>query len=455
MRRLALAVLLVPSFSFAADNVTVSRFPPSPGVLPGGGFEFKSNSTFADPPPQRAWTNGVYGSVPGAQAGDSLTVRGPVGDLPVKVKRTMTNKAIGKAAARAAARAIPVVGQGLLIWDIYDGLRIRPDGSGGLATDDGQDPFEVPMWKCGDNIAASPTAACLPLWSSASSGRMIESAYACDAFSASDSSVSCNGQFHEPGYGSYFWNRVASRVPGKQCPAVIDFSDPRYSVPGGPVGFDQKCPTGRYNRPISFDDAATRFAAYPPVDPSAVARDAVDRGEQIDASPGGIEGPASQIGQPTVRSTTNPDGSIRTETKTPTYNFGYGPNSVTWTVTNTTIINNAGDVTTITETPPPATQEDPEDPCVGNPDRVGCAKMDAPSGPDLDTQEKPVSVTPDGGWGGDGGSCPAPLQTTVLGTPVVVDNTLFCQFLSGIRFAVIGVCGLIATLIFVGGFKES
>jgi hypothetical protein len=41
----------------------------------------------------------------------------------------------------------------------------------------------------------------------------------------------------------------------------------------------------------------------------------------------------------------------------------------------------------------------------------------------------------------------------VLGQSIEVDNTLICQFMSGIRFAVIGVCGVIAAFLFVGGLK--
>jgi hypothetical protein len=241
----------------------------------------------------------------------------------------------------------------------------------------------------------------------------------------------------------------------KQCPAVVDFSNPMYSQPGGPAMPDGKCPTGRYNRPLSFDQAGTKFSAYPPSDPSSVARDVIDRGAEIDATPGGIEGPATQTGTPTSTTTTNPDGTSKTETKTPSYQYSYGPSSVTYNTTVTTVINNAGNITTTTTTTNNTPKQDPEDPCVKNPDTVGCAKMDQPSGPELEKQEKPVSVTPDAGWGADAGSCPAPIQATVLGQAVTIDNTLVCQFLSGVRFAVIGMCGLAATLIFLGGFRES
>jgi hypothetical protein len=468
MRAVLLLGLLLPSVA-CAQTVTIAKWPSSPQVLPMG-WEFKSGNNFNDPPPPRAWVNGVYGSVPGAKATDSMTVRGPAGELPLKVGRTASNLSIGKAAASVAARALPNVAAGVALWDMWDNLRVRPDGAGGLVEDSGQEPVDTPSYSCRVG-ASSPFTGSSP-WGACEKALEAEKARYTDPFYGTNknwtglsncqvsvdplaNSGACSRIFTAGGAGTIMINAGWQKTSLKQCPAVVDFSNPMYSQPGGPAMPDGKCPTGRYNRPLSFDQAGTKFSAYPPSDPSSVARDVIDRGAEIDATPGGIEGPASQTGTPSSITTTNPDGSSRTETKTPTYSFTYGPSSVTWTVTNTTIINNNGQVTTINETPPPANQEDPEDPCTRNPDRVGCAKMDQPSGPELDKQEKPVSVTPDAGWGSDAGSCPAPLQATVLGQSVAIDNTLVCQFLSGIRFAVIGMCGLAATLIFLGGFKES
>lgn len=470
IRAALLAVAIFPA-AVSAQTVTLSRFPPNPGVMPGGGFEFKSNSTFADPPPARAWVNGVYGSVPGAKAVDSLTVRGPAGDLPLRVGKSVSNAAIGMAAAKAAAKALPTVAVGVALWDIWDNIRVRPDGSGGLVEDPGQLPGDLTTVQCSTmvgqatgtptlakNSSGTPQGACGPLlsqvpsnWNTGSAGP----AYPVGSMTCSQAaSGSCTQVFYVPFMGNQSVTLTFGPVVIQQCPAVVDFSDPRYTVPGGPTGFDGKCPTGRYNRPLPFQDAANRFAAHPPADPSSVARDAISRGEEIDATPAGIEGPATQTGTPTTTTTSNPDGTSRTETKTPSYSYNYGPSSVTYNTTVTTVVNNAGNITTTTTTTNNTPKQDPEDPCVKNPDTVGCAKMDQPSGPELEKQDKPVSVTPDSGWGADAGSCPPPITTTVLGQPVVIDNSLVCQFMSGIRFAVIGMAGLAAALIFLGGFKD-
>lgn len=468
-RAALLAALVGLSGLSHAQTVTLSKFPPNPGVMPGGGFEFKSNSTFADPPPQRAWVNGVYGSVPGAKAVDSITVRGPAGDLPLRVGKSVSNAAIGMAAAKAAAKALPTVAVGVALWDIWDNLRVRPDGAGGLVTDAGQEPEEVTTVECqtmvgqgtgnpslAKNSANSPLAACEPLkaqvptnWNTGSAGP----AYPVGEMQCSQAtSGSCTQLFFVPFLGNQSITFSFGPKVIRRCPAVVDFSNPAYSVPGGPTGFDGKCPTGRYDRPLPFQQAADRFAAQPPADPSSVARDAINRGEEIVASPAGIEGPASQTGTPTSTTTTNPDGTTRTETKTPSYSYTYSPSSVTYNTTVTTVINNAGNITTTTTTTDNTPKQDPEDQCVKNPDTLGCAKFgEAPEG-EVPKTEKPITYAP---VPFAGGSCPASVPWSAFGRSYAFEFTPLCDAASTwVRGVVLLVATVLGAFIFVGGLKS-
>lgn len=465
-RAAVLAALVAVSGLSQAQNVTIAKWPSSPNVLPMG-WEFKSGNNFNDPPPPRAWVNGVYGSVPGAKATDAMTVKGPAGDLSLQVSRTATNRAIGKASA-LAVRALPTVAVGVALWDIWDeNFRVRPDGAGGLVEDPGQDPVDTPSYSC--RVGASAPFTGSSVWGACEQALEAEKAKYTDPYYGTNkvwtnqsncqtyvdplaNSGACSRTFNGGGAGTIMINSAWQKTSLRQCPAVVDFSNPIYSQPGGPAMPDGKCPTGRYDRPLSVDAAADRFSASPPADPSAVARDAIDRGQQIDASPGGISGPASQTGQPTTRTTTNPDGTVRTETKTPTYNFNYGPSSVTWTVTNTTIINNNGQTTTINETPAPATQEDPEDPCTRNPDRIGCAKFGEPPAGEVPKSEKPITYAP---VPFAGGSCPSSVPWSAFGRSYAFEFTPLCDAASTwVRGVVLLVATVLGAFIFVGGLKS-
>lgn len=243
----------------------------------------------------------------------------------------------------------------------------------------------------------------------------------------------------------------ASSASVQLCPAVIDFENPAYTQKGGPPDADGKCPTGRYQS-TTPEAGALRLAPRITSDNAVpVAKDVVSSGVDLEpfANPQSLSGPASVQGTPTTKTTTSPTGQASSTTTQTTYNMQYNTtvNNFSWTtVTNTT--NSDGSSTSETQDP----QKDLTD-CQKDPTLVSCQTPDNPDGPEKPTKDVQVVVTPDGGWGGDGGSCPAPISTTVLGMPVVVDNSLFCQFLGGIRFAVVGAFGIAAALIFMGAFK--
>lgn len=473
IRSLAGAVLLLVS-GLASAATTISHFPPNPGVLPGGGWVFGPGTTFADPPPPRSWVNGVYGGVAGTKATDAIKVVGPAGEMVVGVGRAATARAVGAAAARCLLLLNPWCAAGTAIYLGYEHLRVKPNGSG-LTFDPGQ-PQSQQTLTCGSSNQ-SPTF-CAPDINGVANkvaSHLSSTCYGCinraDYRTTNTFSVGACTATSCKINQTTFWIDVTRNTSGSDsypnvatvggslsvvpaCPAVVDYYDPKYSVPGGPLGVDGKCPSGQY-APLTEDQAATKFAANPPPDLSVIAQDAIKGGQAIEAEPAGVSGPVSQTGTPVSTTTTNPNGTSNTTTKTPSYQFQYGNDRFTYLSVATIINNNAGDITTTTTTTnPPGPVQDPEDPCVKNPETIGCKKLDTPQDVDLGSKEIPVVFQPDSGWGAGDASCPAPHVVMIQGQSITMDNTLICGFMSGIRFAVIGVAGLCAAFIFIGGIKE-
>jgi len=106
----------------------------------------------------------------------------------------------------------------------------------------------------------------------------------------------------------------------------------------------------------------------------------------------------------------------------------------------------------------PGDKPKPEDPpglCDLYPDILACVKLDTPEAPDLPTSEKPISITPDGGWGADGGTCPPPRQIMVQGRTIPIPFDLFCMYMSGLYPVVIAMAWLSAAFIVVGAREGS
>lgn len=213
---------------------------------------------------------------------------------------------------------------------------------------------------------------------------------------------------------------------------------------------DQKCPTARYTK-ITTDQAGEKYAAHPgPVNELLDAlRGAVDYGDQEAPAAQDLTGPESQTGTPESSTTTGPEGTTTT-TKTPVYNYTYAGDTITYQTTyRTETCTGANSCSTTTTTPPKPTEQDPEDPCTAAPDRAGCAKLGTPPNPeDLKKKDVPVSITPESGFGAGTGTCPGPIQ--LLNGATVDPFGLVCTYMSGIRFAIIGVAWLMAALIFLG-----
>ena len=97
----------------------------------------------------------------------------------------------------------------------------------------------------------------------------------------------------------------------------------------------------------------------------------------------------------------------------------------------------------------PSNPSDPEtvDFCQTNPDVLACQKLDTPDGPDLETKDKSIAITPQTDWGFSDSVCPSPRH---LSSGVLISFEPYCDFMSGIRPVVIAVAWLSAALILLG-----
>lgn len=106
-------------------------------------------------------------------------------------------------------------------------------------------------------------------------------------------------------------------------------------------------------------------------------------------------------------------------------------------------------------TNPDKPSEEQIDFCVKNPDVLACQKLDEPNSEELPASEKPISISPDGGWGADNASCPAPKQIMVQGRAIPIPFDLFCTWASGMRPIIIAMAWLSAAFILLGARNES
>lgn len=396
------------------------------------------------------------GPGPAGAATVNDTMRIPLAgrDLVVTSSRTVPRAAILTAGA-LAVRALPAVAVGVALWDMWDSVRVRPDGSGGLVLDEGVPQESVGGFRCGIGFeGATAFEAC--------SLRYPGTTPEC---TDGGSTITCyNTYIHHcllvsggPHYQCTWYQRrvVTTKSTGAQtihdpynqgtltasaqtitrCPASVDALNPANSLPAGlPVGPDGLCRTGRYNTPIAAPDAAARLGQFdPPGDAElpGLVDDILSRGQPIEgASPRTLSGPPSSAGQPTTTVEQKPNGGTITTTKTPTIVYTYEGDQVTWNITTTTVINNEGDVTTITESTAP---EPAEDECARFPERIGCAKLGDidDESPQWQTRDVPLTVL-DLGFSG---ACPAPVTWSVFGLSLTWGYQPVCDVAPMIRVA--------------------
>ena len=198
---------------------------------------------------------------------------------------------------------------------------------------------------------------------------------------------------------------------------------------------------------------------------SELARRLIEAGYKPSVDGIAIDGPSSIPGDSTTTTTSGPAGTTNTTTNT-THNISYTTNTTnntsTVTITNTTTTTTTTpDGTTTTETTeaaPPGSETEPppeETPfCELYPDASACAKLDVPATDPNAPEDVNVTLTPTGGFGAEGGSCPPPFPFVVQGRSYQISYAQACDFFSAVRPVVIAAAMLSALLIALGGYKR-
>jgi len=170
-----------------------------------------------------------------------------------------------------------------------------------------------------------------------------------------------------------------------------------------------------------------------------------------------VSGPVTS---PSTTSTTVDSVANTTTTATTTNKYSYGKTSpvdssvvVTQSTTNVTVNNSTGAVTNNTTTTVVTPDQKPTDPCVSDPDTMGCSKFgvpDAPVLPKVDsgfTGINPVAFT-------SSASCPSDLTFNVLGRQQAISYLGACSALETyIKPLLVLLSVALAAWIFAGGFK--
>lgn len=468
--RLAAVVMLLLLSPLAVAQVQLSHFPPNPGVLPGGGWQFTNGTTFGDPPPQRAWVNGNYGSVPKVWAVDTYgKLPGAAGPTGVQASTRAGLGAVARGVARCAVLLNPaclaVAGIG---GALYEGYRIYAD-DGETYRDPGQDQVTqtIPRWNwalspgSGTNFSSQSAAAQAAIDFGNSSGlgdgQFTQRTYTGYTFLSSTRCRATHSTFNT-GTGQTtvgttdFDCYAAGTMTTTACPVYIDFYG---NSQLGNVGPDGKCPTSRPHAFFTPDQIASEVDGAPaPFAPHGAdaAEAATGAGQSIDAE--GIEtsGPASAEGSSTTTTTSGPTGTTTTTT-TNTYNYFYDGDTITYNTTSVrTTVGPGGDTTTETE----VGEGEIGSECEKSPNTLGCARLDTPAQEPIAQRDIPITITPDSGWGDGGGSCPETRYVETQGQSIPIPFDLVCTYMSGIRPIVIAMAWLAAGfIVFGGGRPES
>lgn len=102
------------------------------------------------------------------------------------------------------------------------------------------------------------------------------------------------------------------------------------------------------------------------------------------------------------------------------------------------------------QTNPGDKPQEQSDLCEKHPDIVACAKMDDVKPDQVNNEDKPLTITPESGWGNENATCPAPVTKQVAGLNLEMSWQPFCDFASGIRPVVIAMAWLSAALFVLG-----
>lgn len=384
---------------------------------------------------------------------DMFTATGPAGPLPVSISRTVTAGSIAAGLARVAAKSIVPISVGMALYDLYKGAGIQT-GSNGLEIDSGaesQSVDDLTYQVSNGPIAGSMGQACsgyAATFNSVTSGyrdgKLSWEPYKIDsAVSAQGAGYLCAVYLIDPFTGTS--NRYRNEP-------VVTYKTKKQVCGNGVVRLDGMCETGVYSPATESQILPALERLMQKLDSATTLKRLIGAGGYADPASTSISGPATQVGASQTTNTTGPSGSV-SSTVTPTYNYTYAGDTITYNTVNNTVTNKtdiSGKTTTETESKPDNTQN--KELCDLFPSALACIKPgEAPSPEDLPIVKKDANFSPDARWGAGAGSCSrGPVQLSFgsfdLWKP-------FCDWASMIRGVVIAGFSLAAAAVFLSGVR--
>lgn len=359
-----------------------------------------------------------------------------------------------------ALKALPVVGAGLVLWELFDAVRVRPDGSGGLVFDSGREPLIANGYGCSANgqlYTASSKGAAQQACARA------EAEFVCaqnretgDGYTRTCTVLTtvAVGQGHATNYRTAYCINgggcsnqnfqttvfIADPMPmPATCPALQDGTVPTPDADG-------KCATGAY-APITDDGAAQKLDPLSPGDLLPGFDHALDRAplplpspaEITEVAPNPVPGPTSV--------TTGPNGTKETETE---YVPQPGAGRIDWKERETTTTTDPEGNTTEETTETGGREDEQQDPCETRPNTVGCIELGDPPLEELTREDRQVTIIPYAGWGADNASCPVGQAFSVMGYSYTLSYEPLCQFAGAMRAVVLAGAWIAAAFIVLG-----
>jgi hypothetical protein len=422
-----------------------------------------------------------------ATAGGTISLKD--GLKPVTVVGNMPKASVAAALGRFSARALPFVSTAAAIAGLASELNVilREKPGGGTIM---EEPSQQIMFSRLSNWIGCTTGSTVP----AASGTDIAALAGPIVSAASAGGCFAQGVANQYAYGG------AVQSPQNPSIWVVTFVCTNRANSNFTLNFTSETVGGGPNREINSQEFADKIAnksGWPSTSNLAKATAAaIAAGEVVDVVPRSITGPADS---PQTTDSTSTTGDITTTVKskdsytykpsgvpyspttgTPSVDPGpaYRPTSwsdpgpsvttaappsvvttttVTTSVTNTTT--NITDTTIKVNTPPtllPSSTPPIEtvDPCIANPERLGCMVAgDVPPPDSLKQPDVPVVVTPVPF--ASSASCPAALSFTVFGATHEISYQPMCDQMSILRALMLCLAGVLAAYILADSFRIS
>ena len=395
---------------------------------------------------------------------DMLRAAGPAGDLPLTVTRTATAAQVAAGLA-TLLRATTPLGLTLTAAEMLSGAGLRLDNGGEIDLGVTATDHIFTEYNTGSlsgyypNMNSACTAYAKDLFDTNAKGLAFSGLsakpYLLDGFVVNDPyyGYMCRVDATDPFTGAVesrfrYSGFVSRSLASKGCIEAATGSVSKARADG-------KCPTGRYESVQAVPQTQLQTAVLPVVqtDTATSLKNLIDSGGYAETSPLSVTGPATQTGASQTTNTTGPSGQVSTVV-TPTYNYTYNGDTITYNTTNNTVTNKTdinGETTTETrtETEPP----DTEQLCELFPSALACMKVgDIPEPDKLPENVKLVSPGRHSAWSYNSGQCPNRTIDFSFGVSVNILQP-FCDFFVILKGVILSIFSLASALVFRGGIR--